>query len=298
MKKLGFLCAVCASVLSVNSVLATDGALVGKFTINANGDQVCFAKGNLQFQASTKTWRLAENQWDVVGVENAKIAADNAVWIDLFGWGTGNEPAKATSEISDYDTIFVDWGKNAISNGGNKANLWRTLSREEWGYIFINRKNAADLIGAGSVNGVNGLILLPDDWKIPEGVTFNAAPTKGLVAKGSYYKNAQGDNFTHNVYTAEQWKKMESAGAVFLPAAGYRYEADARKVGANGNYWTSTVATNEGTDEGEAKNIDFDKGYVGFGISGRLQGFSVRLACKVAVDRPAPPVKPVKPVRR
>jgi hypothetical protein len=37
---------------------------------------------------------------------------------------------------------------------------------------------------------------------------------------------------------------MESAGAVFLPAVGYRYGTNVIYVGFNGNYWSSTP-TNE-----------------------------------------------------
>ena len=77
------------------------GAISGKFTINANGDQVYFSQGNLQYQASTNTWRFAENQWNYVGGDefnqhygnvegssNNEISSTYSGWIDLFGWGT------------------------------------------------------------------------------------------------------------------------------------------------------------------------------------------------------------------
>ena len=43
------------------------GVLPGRFTVNADGLQVQFAQGNLQYQASSHTWRLAEHQYDIVG---------------------------------------------------------------------------------------------------------------------------------------------------------------------------------------------------------------------------------------
>ena len=49
---------------------APQGAIDGLFTINSNGDQVYFSQGNLQYQASTNTWRFATNQWDYVGDGN------------------------------------------------------------------------------------------------------------------------------------------------------------------------------------------------------------------------------------
>ena len=42
------------------------GAVDGKFSINASGDKVYFSQGNLQYQASTQTWRFG-NPWDFVG---------------------------------------------------------------------------------------------------------------------------------------------------------------------------------------------------------------------------------------
>ena len=245
------------------------------FSISANV-KVQFAPGNLQYQATTKTWRFAEHQWDILANANAKIAANNAGWIDLFGWGTGKEPTKASADPNDYKA-FSEWGANAISNGGNKADAWRTLTRNEWIYVLSERKNATKLVGTGTVNGVKGVILLPDDWVAPTGISFSAAEAKGLLLKGAYYKNANANNFEHNTYSAEQWAKMEAAGAIFLPAAGYRMETNIVRAGDNGNYWTSDISLNNGVDEGEAKNLDFDKGYLGMGMSGRGMGYAVRL---------------------
>ena len=62
--------------------------LLGEFTINDSGDKVAFSKGNLQYQASTDTWRFAENQLSVIGEDNQNISPTYSGWIDLFGWGT------------------------------------------------------------------------------------------------------------------------------------------------------------------------------------------------------------------
>lgn len=43
------------------------GAINGLFSVSAT-QQVYFSQGNLQYQASTNTWRFAENQWDYVGI--------------------------------------------------------------------------------------------------------------------------------------------------------------------------------------------------------------------------------------
>ena len=41
------------------TMFATEGALNGRFTINADGDQIVFSKGNLQYVG---TWQFATNQ--------------------------------------------------------------------------------------------------------------------------------------------------------------------------------------------------------------------------------------------
>ncbi len=209
------------------------GALYGRFTINASGEKVVFSQGNLQYVG---TWQFAENQWDCFSTSQYNDHRD------LFGWGTGDAPNKVSDNNGDYGT-FTDWGTNAITNGGNTENSgWRTLTKDEWVYLFYSRENAATLFGFGSVNGMNGLIILPDNWTTPEGASFTASTTLGLTNLGSYYHNGKEDNYSHNTYTAEQWAVMESAGAVFLPAAAYRHGADSNihYTDLGGFYWSST----------------------------------------------------------
>ena len=214
------------------------GALSGRFTINASGEKVVFSQGNLQYVG---TWQFAENQWDCFSTSQYNDHRD------LFGWGTGDAPNKVSDNNDDYDT-FTDWGTNAITNGGNTENSgWRTLTKDEWVYLFYSRENAATLFGFGSVNGMNGLIILPDNWTTPEGASFTASTTLGLTNLGSYYHNEDNNNYSHNTYTAEQWAVMESAGAVFLPAAAYRHGADSNinYTNSGGFYWSSTPSSTD-----------------------------------------------------
>ena len=205
----------------VNSL--PQGALPGLFTINDDGDQVRFSMGNLQYQPSTTTWRFAENQWDYVGEDNSNIGSTTySGWIDFFGWGTGNNPTLTSTNNAEYGT-FVDWGTNAISNGGNSANQWRTLTRTEWQYLLNNHQ-----YGTGNINGVHGLILLPDSWTLPSGCSFTA----GLASDNG--------DWTHNSYTLGQWADLEAAGAVFLPAAGSKSNWGVNWVGNYGFYWSAT----------------------------------------------------------
>jgi len=164
---------------------------------------------------------------NVSGSDNRNIGLDYSGWIDLFGFGTGDWPTNRSTSSFDYDT-FSDWGANAVSNGGNAPNLWRTLTKDEWDYLLDTRANASDKKATGSVNGVHGLILLPDNWTLPSGCTFNA----GL--------SSEVEDWSLNSYSLTQWAAMEAAGAIFLPAAGSRYVQRVDGVGVVGGYWSST----------------------------------------------------------
>ena len=207
-----------------------DGVLPGLFSVSATR-QVRFSQGNLQYQASTNTWRFAEHQYDYVGSDNRSISSTYSGWIDLFGWGTGSNPTLSSSYPEDYGT-FVDWGSNAIINGGNTTNLWRTLTSAEWEYLLNTRPGASSKLGSGNINGVGGLIILPDSWTLPSECSF----ASGFAIINPYHY----PDWKHNSYTLAQWAQMEAAGAVFLPAAGRRKGTDFDNVGFHGYYWSST----------------------------------------------------------
>ena len=67
-------------------IVQTEGTLSGKFTTNAQGKKIVFSQGNLQYQASTKTWQFAAQQTAYLGAANEQISSTNSGWIDLFGY--------------------------------------------------------------------------------------------------------------------------------------------------------------------------------------------------------------------
>lgn len=266
----------------------TEGAINARYTI---GDDVTvvFAKGNLQYQASSRTWRFANHQYDVAGYDNELADTNYNGWIDLFGWGTSGENdlvppmADSSSWIGlmpytvvglsglyaygryDIDGSNYDWGvRNAITGGGNAAGLWRTMSYDEWRYLLKFRTDAVKKKALATIENVglhgssmHGLLLLPDKWELPEGCT---------------YQYGVKDGFETNVYTVEQWNKMESGGAVFLPAAGERDGVTVGMVGDYGCYWTTTGYTLE-----SAYELYFLSGIYDFYPTNRAAGHSVRL---------------------
>ena len=230
------------------------GKRIGVFSVG-EGKYVSFSQGNLQYIQSTKTWQFAKEQWEYIGSENIKDGA-LADKIDLFGWSgkDSNVPFGISTSINntDYAGEFVDWGINWI--GGDMPNTWRTLSIDEWKYLYHERENADKLFALGTINGIVGMILLPDDWQLPEGVTYKLPTENGLLWDDNYYgggyinTNTQANYYQDNIYTIDQWQLMEEASAVFLPAAGYREKTNFSNKSTTppsdnvGSYATSTMS--------------------------------------------------------
>jgi len=263
--------------------------------------KVQFSPGNLQYNAVTKTWRFAPRQFIFVGYNaedqdhvgalyyngdvynekgrkcsNTDISENYNGWVDLFGWGTGARPAKTSENHSDYKT-FIDWGANKIyfnisstQNIEYEANTFRTLTSDEWRYLLDGRKDADKLYGFGRIGEVTGMIILPD------GCSLKFTPG---------YDNTKGSNYSRNSFsfsTIENWNAWEAAGAVFLPAAGYRKGTDVQGVyvlydNDEGYYWSSTAESSWG-----AYSVAFN-GYGIMALNKALyddnicNGYSVRL---------------------
>lgn len=251
---------------------APEGALNGLFSVSPS-KQVYISKGNLQYQASTHTWRFAEKQTDYVGLDNKNISPNNTGWIDLFGWGTSGHPHGAvcyqpwstSADVNDYKANGqitndlggkADWGYNAISNGGNTVNQWRTLTGKEWEYLLYNRSTPSRINYVyAKINGIFGVIVLPDDWNVrycdftnPNGI----GPIRTMT----------------NVLTEEEWTVLvEAHGAAFLPAAGCRKGGNVsdlvksgKLIEIGGEYWSSSRGNNThwSTDPNNIVTFSFD----------------------------------------
>ena len=218
-----------------NKSYALDAIAIPKYFSVSAESQVAFSPGNLQYHPKDKVWRFAPSQLNYIGDDNSKLSASYNGWIDLFGRsGTYKSDFGVSTSRTDYDYSgnFVDWGINTI--GSDAPNTWRTLTNNEWEYLFNTRANAESLHGIAQVDGVNGMILLPDNWKCPSGATFKSGfyGSSG-VDYADYYA-------AYQIFTSDQWSKLEAAGAVFLPAAGYRDGTTMKLAQSNGCYWSGT----------------------------------------------------------
>ena len=134
----------------------------------AEGRQVIFSKGNLQFSTAGShvtiegdtvegTFRFAEQQYDYIGQGNAQVSSTYTGWIDLLCWGSSGWHVSPSSEKDgDYDIeslcgdeAYADWGVYNAIQGDDQAGLWRTLTRDEWDYL-INLRPASTVDGVDS----------------------------------------------------------------------------------------------------------------------------------------------------
>lgn len=227
-----------------------EGALSGEFSVSAT-KKVYFSKGNLQYRNTgthttatstgvTGEWRFADDQLTLIGTGN--VMSDlNHNWIDIFCYGTsgycGLNPLLSINYYSSaINGTYYDWGLfNAISNGGNTPGLWRTLTSEEWAYLFNQARSSFRYVGA-TIGNLNGLIIFPDNYTHPSGA--------------STLTNINSTNHL-NAISEASWALIEEAGAVFLPTTG-EYSVSNTTIGAvtcqnpniYGEYWTSSFTSN------------------------------------------------------
>ena len=209
--------------------------LEGVFSVSKD-KKVGFAKGNLRYSKDENWndhWSLAEHQYDILGADNLESQEVNQYgnrfpsedYLDLFCWSAGNSNNGTIHTYPDdsyYTGDFKEWGTQTAFTDIYGFG-WSTMTKDEWTYLLSERENAATLKSFATVNGVKGLVLLPDEWNAPDGVIISEE------------------------MTAEQWATIENTGAVFLPAAGTltvnmegSTVATVNDVNVVGSYWSST----------------------------------------------------------
>ena len=287
-----------SDLLQINKKLDEDGKKVykinvslpencvpGLFSVGYN-KKVFFSNGNLQYRPNDGAWRIAPYQYHRCFVfnetevgENYKFWSGENAWTDLLGWGTwieGGSPELTSSNIVYYNYPVNENGV-LIGKCAFEPEKWSVLGSAEWYYLLNDRTDAKLKKGLAKIVDVEGLVLLPDDWAMPEGLPD--------------FQNEGG-----NEYTSEEWSKMEAAGAVFLPAEGYRR---GMKIELNnwGAYWSPDVA-----DDGKATAwvMEFSPNNMFESIYSEslYLGFSVRLVCgvqDVMFENPENPEDPEKP---
>lgn len=242
--------------VNAQSVQVIDGAIQAPFSVSPT-KQVYFSQGNLQYRPSTKTWRFAEHQYDIRLYNSIEVNASYNNWFDKFGfatsgWFTENRTYKPylrssrpddyyIEESSDNDMVGeyanADWGVyNAISNGGNKAGMWRTLTVEEWEYLLVERPLADELCKYVMLDGAHvGICILPDNYFDVYDPTFKFSPRE--ITYRDRYNNIMSYSVDADI-SMDDWIALETKGAVFL-----WLHFSTSKPEYNTMYWTATHGT-------------------------------------------------------
>ena len=214
-----------------------EGIHVADFAVGYT--KVIFAPGNLQYNRFQNIFRIAEHQYDYIGVDNERINdISYSGWIDLFGWGTSGYnnkyPYLSSTETEDYygDSNIAntdyDWGQyNAISHDFYKdtdKGFWRTPTRRECSDLIDNYDMIVLRIKeiAKSTDDA-GAVFLPNDILIPEDLEIS--------------------HIQINECTLEQFNYLQAQGAVYLPRlSGMRSGTVFRDLDNDNAYWTSSIS--------------------------------------------------------
>lgn len=207
-----------------------DGAIMAEFSVSET-QKVYFSMGNLQYNATlgthlcadgtTKsgTWRFALNQEDSL----------ETGWVDKFMWGSSGTSISTTQDVTMTGQYAnLDWGVyNAISNGGNQPNQWRTLSDTEWRYLLDRAGGSMWMVADvyfDLSHSNRGILLFPDNYSpFPISHTFYSVDRYLLPIK---------------TISPSDWDALKSQGVIFINIRPY-YEYINYNVYFYGICWTS-----------------------------------------------------------
>ena len=194
------------------------------------------------YMPARQTYLFSNRQLHAQSALNRWITETSLEFQDLFGWGSGDHGSKVSTDDADYP-VFNEWGDNAILGSTHEPGTWRTMTKDEWDYLLNGRENAAQKRTIGQIhmqqNGnIRGLFLLPDEFEMPSGIEMDMDAQEWEV----------------NTYGPDTLFRLEKAGAVFLPAGGWREDItvndknNATGRGLNCYYW---MATENGATEAQ-----------------------------------------------
>lgn len=219
--------------------------------------------------ALASSWSFASSQDSFIGNTTGNKTLTAGATVDLFCWvgasATYDSYGLVLKKGNDTDahgntsseSLKTDWGTLTI--GTYTSGYWRTPASTDWRWVLgdqidytpgttdfdnavkvgtncrysstLNSVENARFVKA-KVNSCWGLIVFPDNYSHPYGVTL---PSNINVSSTLAFNDSSGIS----AYTLEDWEKMEACGCVFLPAAG-------RRSTWNENYTVSSSSPSDG----------------------------------------------------
>ena len=226
------------------------------FSVNDLGDRLQFAPGNLQYQASTNTWRFAEHQYEYVGGSGKNAGnvpgSDNLLvsprydgWIDLFSWATSGWHDVRDSLNIYYRPWDINFDPipapehNRYGFGPSRfmpdVNLTGSSARYDWGVcnpIYNPQTKTTDSAGTWRLPTFDERQYIFFNRTTASGVRFSRAVVHGVngfvVFPDDWDMNIRifkdpnitSGYFGKNVLEDDEWILCEAEGCVFLPCMG------------------------------------------------------------------------------
>ena len=269
---------VCIATVSnptTSNTKITAGSGTGSFTCNLTGLQAnttyyvrayaVNSKGTAygsQVSFTTKEQSSTPNN----GTENGYAYVDLGLSVK---WATMNVGA---SKAEDYGSYFA-WGETTTKNtynwstykycNGSSSTLTKYCNNSSYGNNgFTDNKTQLELSDDAARVNWDGSWRMPTDaeWtELREQCTWTWTTQNG---KNGYKVTSKKSGYTNN--------------SIFLPAAGYRYDSSLGYAGSYGDYWSSSLSTD---DPYGAWYVGFDYSFVRRDGYYRYYGRSVRPVC-------------------
>ncbi len=222
------------------------GAIPGKFSVS-DTKKVYFSKGNLYYgtwayyRRQKEAFYLEPYQWGRQPIRDSVWRTDHKshfYWSKIDVIAKWQDYPKNESHETTSDVFFTNETLNTphpdfsvIINDVERKGEWRTLSTEEWEYLFRKRKMTYDkprctnwfwairLLGGGEI--YRGIFIYPDDYN------------------GQVLEIGRKEDWEKTI----SWQYIHDAGIVFLLATGIREGNKVSRSSADYNpigcYWSS-----------------------------------------------------------
>ena len=259
--------------LKITACFEENLILGGEFSVKddkGNVKKVRFTRGNLYlyYDGSSK---VEQHQYDY----NSSQWTSNTAHVSHFMWCNNffNATSKLYNTSWDGQTPFFANDNNFTVNGFSEG---KCFALSDWEYL-LNTREASTVSGTQNARyfkgciqkkdgtSMNGMFIFPDVFTWPSSV--KTLPDEINEASSGY----------DNTYTYNDFKRLQDAGIVFLPAAGFRIGKDGNTnveyAGSLGFYWSASPFLSS-----LAYGLYFDSGSVNPSLYvDRSWAYSVRL---------------------
>lgn len=195
---------------------------LGPFTVNDAGKRIEFAFSNVHHDGTG--YFLPPYQYDYIGYHDPNGDHDHIPYTEMLSLLI-DDPTSTTENHK--ETPYVNLGINGY--GANDG--WMLLTNEEWNYLLTTRcdeenpHRISTSFAFAIVASVPGLLLFPDDYSTPNGLSITIANANNVLAP-----------FTSNIISIPDFYKLENAGCAFLPCV-YYTSSQATSITDVGEYW-------------------------------------------------------------